>query len=102
MLTGLALFGVVFAFNSSVHSFLVLAYSEGDRVSLTVGFYYMANACGRLLGTLLSGLLYQFGGVATSMWGAVVLAAIAGTVAWRLPPVAVVPGTMWAGAGGDD
>jgi hypothetical protein len=54
MLGGLVLFGAVFAFNSSVHSYLVLAYSEADRVSLSVGFYYMANACGRLLGTLLS------------------------------------------------
>ena len=56
---GLALFGVVFALNSSVHSYLVLAYSEADRVSLSVGFYYMANAAGRLIGTLLSGVLYQ-------------------------------------------
>ncbi|MGE0451839.1 MAG: organoarsenical effux MFS transporter ArsJ, partial [Vicinamibacterales bacterium] len=58
ILGGLGLFGVVFALNSSVHSYLVLAYSESDRVSLCVGFYYMANACGRLLGTLLSGVLY--------------------------------------------
>ena len=50
MLGGLTLFGIVFALNSSVHSYLVLAYSERDRVSLSVGFYYMANACGRLLG----------------------------------------------------
>ena len=57
MLGGLVLFGVVFALNSSVHSYLVLAYSEADRVSLSVGFYYMANACGRLLGTL-DGLLH--------------------------------------------
>lgn len=47
MLSGLVLFGAVFALNSSVHSCLVLAYSEADRVSLSVGFYYMANACGR-------------------------------------------------------
>ena len=69
---------LVFALNSSVHSYLVLAYSEADRVSLSVGFYYMANACGRLLGTLLSGVLYQQAGVAASLWGAVVLAAGAG------------------------
>ena len=78
MIGGLVLFGIVFALNSSVHSYLVLAYSESDRVSLSVGFYYMANACGRLLGTLLSGVLYQFAGVGASLWGAVVLAA-AGT-----------------------
>ncbi len=87
MLGGLGLFGVVFALNSSVHSYLVLAYSEADRVSLSVGFYYMANACGRLLGTLLSGVLYQVAGVEASLWGAVVLAGIAGAVALLLPPV---------------
>ena len=101
MLGGLVLFGVVFALNSSVHSYLVLAYSESDRVSLTVGFYYMANACGRLLGTLLSGLLYQMAGVAASLWGAVVLAGVAGVVALALPPVAAT-GAGWAKAGGDD
>ena len=100
MLGGLVLFGIVFALNSSVHSYLVLAYSESDRVSLSVGFYYMANACGRLLGTLLSGVLYQFGGVAASLWGAVVLAALAGFGAMLLPPVSADVG--WAGAAGDD
>jgi predicted MFS family arabinose efflux permease len=101
MLAGLVLFGIVFALNSSVHSYLVLAYSEADRVSLSVGFYYMANACGRLLGTLLSGVLYQFAGVSASLWGAVVLASVAGVVAMLLPPVqtAAVP---WTSAKGDD
>lgn len=60
---GLALFGVVFAVNSAVHSYLILAFSEHDGVSVNVGFYYMANAAGRLLGTLLSGLSYQAGGL---------------------------------------
>lgn len=100
MLGGLALFGAVFALNSSVHSYLVLAYSESDRVSLSVGFYYMANACGRLLGTLLSGVLYQAWGVSASLWGAVVLAGVAGAVALSLPPVA--SSVSWDGAGGDD
>jgi predicted MFS family arabinose efflux permease len=100
MLGGLALFGVVFALNSSVHSYLVLAYSEADRVSLSVGFYYMANACGRLLGTLLSGVLYQRSGVAASLWGAVVLSAVAGATALTLPPVDA--GVQWAESGGDD
>jgi predicted MFS family arabinose efflux permease len=100
MLGGLALFGIVFALNSSVHSYLVLAYSEADRVSQSVGFYYMANAAGRLMGTLLSGVLYQRGGVTASLWGAVILAAAAGVGALFLPPVA---GTVsWAGATGDD
>jgi len=101
MLVGLGLFGVVFALNSSVHSYLVLAYSEADRVSLSVGFYYMANACGRLTGTLLSGLLYQQAGVAGSLWGAVVLAGIAGTVALWLPPVGDAGGS-WTSVKGDD
>ena len=100
MLGGLVLFGVVFALNSSVHSYLVLAYSESDRVSLSVGFYYMANACGRLLGTLLSGALYQMAGVSASLWGAVVLAAIAGGVAMLLPPV--VTDASWSAVKGDD
>jgi hypothetical protein len=60
----------------------------------------MANACGRLLGTLLSGLLYQQAGVAASLWGAVVLATIAGVVALFLPPV--TSAVSWAGAKGDD
>jgi hypothetical protein len=100
MLGGLTLFGVVFALNSSVHSYLVLAYSEADRVSLSVGFYYMANAAGRLIGTLLSGVLYQQAGVAASLWGAVVLAAAAGAGALFLPPVESA--ASWAAAKGDD
>jgi predicted MFS family arabinose efflux permease len=101
MLGGLTLFGAVFALNSSVHSYLVLAYSDADRVSQSVGFYYMANACGRLLGTLLSGVLYQQAGVAASLWGAVVLAGMAGIGAMFLPPVAAAT-VSWAGAKGDD
>lgn len=56
---GLGLFGVLFAINSSLHSYLIVAYSRADGVSLDVGFYYMANAAGRLLGTVLSGWVYQ-------------------------------------------
>jgi predicted MFS family arabinose efflux permease len=101
MLGGLILFGAVFALNSSVHSYLVLAYSDADRVSQSVGFYYMANACGRLLGTLLSGVLYQQAGVAASLWGAVVLAGSAGIAAMFLPPVSATA-VSWTGAKGDD
>jgi predicted MFS family arabinose efflux permease len=100
MLGGLVLFGFVFALNSSVHSYLVLAYSESDRVSQSVGFYYMANACGRLLGTLLSGVLYQLAGVSASLWGAAVLAAAAGVGAMFLPPV--MADVDWTGAKGDE
>lgn len=87
MLTGLAVFAVIFALNSSVHSYLVLAYSEADKVSLSVGFYYMANAAGRLIGTLLSGVLYQLGGVNAALWGAAAFAGIAGIGAAFLPHV---------------
>jgi len=101
MVGGLGLFGVAFALNSAVHSYLVLAYSEADRVSLSVGFYYMANAAGRLMGTLLSGVLYQAAGVTASLWGAVVLAAVAGGLAMFLPPV-TAPTVSWTGATSDD
>ena len=58
---GLAAFGVVFAMNSSIHSYMVLAYTDAESVSLNVGFYYMANAAGRLVGTLLSGAVFMLG-----------------------------------------
>ena len=63
LVAGLLLFGFVFAINSAVHSYLILAFSRAERVSMDVGFYYMANAAGRLIGTVLSGLSYQFGGL---------------------------------------
>lgn len=63
LIVGLLIFAFVFAINSSLHSFLIVAYSDEDKVSLSVGFYYMANAVGRLLGTLLSGLVYQIAGL---------------------------------------
>ena len=63
LLTALvALFAVVFAVNSAVHSYLIVKYSEGDKVAMNVGFYYMANAAGRLVGTLVSGALYAYSG----------------------------------------
>ena len=57
----LAAFGVVFAMNSSIHSYMVLAYTDAESVSFNVGFYYMANAAGRLIGTLLSGAVFMLG-----------------------------------------
>lgn len=63
LIAGLLLFGFVFAVNSSVHSYLILAFGSEDRITRDIGFYYMANAAGRLIGTLLSGLSYQFGGL---------------------------------------
>ena len=61
VVVGLVLFGIVFALNSAVHSYLILAYTDHNKVAMNVGIYYMANACGRLAGTILSGLLYQIG-----------------------------------------
>jgi predicted MFS family arabinose efflux permease len=82
---GLALFGAVFAVNSAVHSYLILDYTDGDKVALNVGFYYMANAGGRLVGCLLSGVLFQFAGLEGCLWGAVAFAAAAALVSFGLP-----------------
>jgi Major Facilitator Superfamily len=84
---GLIVFGVVFAMNSSLHSFLVLAYSDDDTVALDVGFYYSANAAGRFVGTLLSGLLYLWGGLPAALWGSAVFVAITWLLTLRLPPI---------------
>lgn len=84
---GLIVFGVVFAINSSLHSYLILAYSQGDDVSLDVGFYYSANAAGRLVGTLLSGLLYLWGGLEVALWGSTGFVAITWMLTLRLPPL---------------
>ena len=84
---GLIVFGVVFAMNSSLHSYLVLAYSDDDDVATDVGFYYSANATGRLIGTLLSGLLYLWGGLAAALWGCAVFVALTWLLALRLSPL---------------
>lgn len=62
LVAGLALYGIAFAANSATHSYLVVAYSDRDKVALNVGFYYMANAAGRLVGTVLSGVVFEAGG----------------------------------------
>ncbi len=67
LIAGLLIYGAVFAINSSIHSFLIVAFSKRDSVSTDVGFYYMANAAGRLSGTLLSGLIYQQQGLASCL-----------------------------------
>lgn len=85
IVVGLAIFGVIFAINSSIHSYLVLAYTDSDKVALNVGFYYMANAGGRLLGTVASGLLYQGFGLVGCLVGAVVCLALAWAVSAKLP-----------------
>ena len=82
---GLIAFGVVFALNSALHSFLILAYSDQDKVALNVGFYYMANAGGRLAGTVLSGWVYQNQGLTGCLWWSVAFVVIAGLLSFRLP-----------------
>ncbi len=91
VLVGLALFGIVFAINSAIHSYLVLAYSDSEKVSLNVGFYYMANAMGRLFGTLLSGLLYQVGGLDACLLAAAGLLAISSILSAALPDTRHAP-----------
>lgn len=70
---GLGVFGFAFAVNSSVHSYLVLAYAGSEKAAEDVGFYYAANALGRFIGTLLSGLLYQWGGLLYALIGSAVM-----------------------------
>ena len=92
---GLIVFGIVFAFNSAVHSYLVLAYTEDQDVALNVGFYYMANSGGRLLGTITSGLFYQWFGLVGCLWASSAFVLAAALITTQLPdpkasrPVAV-------------
>ncbi|MDP2709905.1 MAG: organoarsenical effux MFS transporter ArsJ [Solirubrobacteraceae bacterium] len=85
IVAGLIAFGVIFALNSAVHSYLILAYADGDRVAMNVGFYYMANAGGRLTGTVLSGALYQWRGLQACLWASVAFVLVAGLLSRMLP-----------------
>ncbi len=85
VVAGLIAFGLVFALNSAVHSYLILAYADGDRVAMNVGFYYMANAGGRLAGTVLSGVLYQWQGLEACLWGSSVFVLAAAVLSRSLP-----------------
>ena len=87
VVAGLFAFGLVFALNSAVHSYLILAYAEGDKVAMNVGFYYMANAAGRLTGTVLSGLLYQWQGLEACLWGSAIFVVITAALSRSLPGV---------------
>jgi hypothetical protein len=84
LIAGLLLFGFVFAINSSVHSYLILAFGDPRRISRDVGFYYMSNAAGRLLGTLLSGVSFQLGGLPLCLATAGIMATLAWLAARRL------------------
>ena len=82
---GLLVFGALFAVNSAVHSFLIVFYAKADGVSLDVGFYYMANALGRLLGTVLSGLVYQMAGLVPCLWTSAAFVGLAAVISLALP-----------------
>ncbi len=85
VVVGLIVFGLVFAVNSSLHSYLILAFSERDT-ALDVGFYYSANAAGRLVGTVLSGVLYLAGGFTAAICGSVIFLLATWALTLRLPP----------------
>jgi hypothetical protein len=85
IIIGLIIFGIVFAVNSSVHSYLILAYSDDDSVAMDVGFYYSSNAAGRFVGTLLSGLLYMWGGLTLALWGSTAFVIITWIASFTLP-----------------
>ncbi|PSB88844.1 MFS transporter [Photobacterium damselae subsp. damselae] len=82
---GLMIFGAIFAVNSSLHSYLIVSYAKEDGVSLDVGFYYMANAMGRLIGTLLSGWVYQTQGFVACLWVSVVFLVLTTIISVWLP-----------------
>lgn len=86
LVLGLLAFGAIFAINSALHSYLILDFTQSERVTMDVGFYYMANAGGRLLGTVLSGLSYQIGGLALVLGTASVMVALSAVMAGRLKP----------------
>ena len=85
VVAGLGVFGFAFAVNSSVHSYLVLAYAGSEKAAEDVGFYYAANALGRFVGTLLSGLLYQWGGLLYALVGSAVMLGICWLLTLGLP-----------------
>jgi predicted MFS family arabinose efflux permease len=85
LMAGLTVFGVLFAINSSLHSYLIVSYANEDGVSLDIGFYYMANALGRLIGTVLSGWLFQVAGLEACLWVSSAFIAIAALMSFALP-----------------
>ncbi|HAG18477.1 MAG TPA: MFS transporter [Pseudomonas sp.] len=85
LIGGLVLFGVLFAVNSSLHSYLIVSYAKEDGVSLDVGFYYMSNALGRLVGTLLSGWVFQAYGLQACLWVSSLFVVLAALISLWLP-----------------
>ncbi len=101
IIAGLMLFGVIFAFNSAVHSYLVLAFTDDDKVALNVGFYYMANSAGRLAGTILSGVVYQWFGLVGCLWTSMLFILAAGLVSLKLPDPQPSKDIAWKAGEGD-
>ncbi len=93
LIAGLALFGLLFAVNSSLHSYLIVAFADRDGVSLDVGFYYMANALGRLMGTVLSGWVFQRWGLPACLGFSGLLVLCATVVSLRLPGLPATGGS---------
>ena len=85
LVVGLALFGLPFAVNSSLHSYLILAYAGSEKAAEDVGFYYAANAAGRLLGITLSGVLYQMAGITGCLIGSAVMLLLCCIITFLLP-----------------
>lgn len=81
-------FGVLFAINSSLHSYLIVSMADADGVSLDVGFYYMANAMGRLIGTVLSGWVFQLYGLAACLAISFAFISLAALISAKLPNIA--------------
>jgi MFS transporter, APGE family, 1-arseno-3-phosphoglycerate exporter len=94
LLPGLLLFGAVFAVNSALHSYLIVSYAQDDGVSLDVGFYYMANAMGRLLGTVLSGWVFQRWGLEQCLWISSAMIVITALISLYLPRHPQGPGPV--------
>ena len=88
---GLLIFGAIFAVTSSLHSYLILSFTDAKRVTMDVGFYYMANAAGRLVGTVLSGAMYQLGGLALCLATAAIMIGLSWCAATQLQAPAQVP-----------
>ena len=85
LIIGLLIFGAVFAVNSSLHSYLIVSYADSDGVSMDVGFYYMANAMGRLIGTVLSGFIYQSYGLEACLWVSILFISLTVLISLKLP-----------------
>ena len=85
IIVGLSLFAIVFAINSAVHSYLIVEWSDHDKVAMNVGFYYMANAGGRLTGTVLSGLMFQYSGLIGCLITSSLFVAAAALLSIKLP-----------------